>query len=76
MLKWAREQNCEWDAVTCKAAAQEGHLEVLGGRGSTTATGTRRRVHKLLLLGSWRVLKWAREHDCEWDAVTCACRRI
>ena len=33
-------------------------------------------VHKAAFTGIWRVLKRAREHDCPWDAVMCACHRI
>jgi hypothetical protein len=29
VLKWAREQGCEWDARTCEYAALGGHLKVL-----------------------------------------------
>ena len=29
VLKWARENGCEWDSDTCSNAAIEGHLEVL-----------------------------------------------
>ncbi len=29
VLKWARENNCPWDKLTCSYAASNGHLEVL-----------------------------------------------
>ena len=29
VLKWARENGCEWNSWTCAYAAQNGHLEVL-----------------------------------------------
>ncbi len=29
MLKWARANGCHWDELTCRAAAEGGHLEVL-----------------------------------------------
>ena len=29
MLQWLRANGCEWDAMTCWAAAQGGHLAVL-----------------------------------------------
>ena len=29
MLKWARENDCPWDKLTCTAAAKGGHLEIL-----------------------------------------------
>ena len=29
VLKWARENGCEWDYLTCAYAAKNGHLEVL-----------------------------------------------
>jgi hypothetical protein len=29
VLKWARENDCEWGDLTCSNAAKGGHLEVL-----------------------------------------------
>jgi phosphoserine aminotransferase len=29
VLKWARENGCEWESNTCSCAAWNGHLEVL-----------------------------------------------
>jgi hypothetical protein len=29
VLKWARENDCPWDELTCTSAALGGHLEVL-----------------------------------------------
>eukprot|EP01044_Picomonas_judraskeda_P049315 COSAG03_NODE_28975_length_192_cov_10.784946_1_plen_47_part_10 len=29
LLQWARANGCEWNAITCSAAAAGGHLEVL-----------------------------------------------
>ena len=29
VLKWARENDCGWDSLTCTYAAQNGHLDVL-----------------------------------------------
>jgi hypothetical protein len=29
MLKWARENECPWDAETCSSAARAGHLDIL-----------------------------------------------
>ena len=29
MLKWARENGCQWDSRTCAAATRGGHMEVL-----------------------------------------------
>ena len=29
MLKWARENDCQWDEWTCTYAAEGGHLEML-----------------------------------------------
>ena len=29
VLKWARENGCPWDEVTCAYAAKGGHLDVL-----------------------------------------------
>jgi hypothetical protein len=29
VLKWARENGCPWDELTCAWAAKSGHIEVL-----------------------------------------------
>src|SRR5580692_11608323 len=29
VLKWARDEGCSWDSITCTYAAENGHLEVL-----------------------------------------------
>ena len=29
LLKWARQNGCEWDSWTCSCAAENGHCEVL-----------------------------------------------
>ena len=31
LLKWARENGCEWDSWTCASAASGGHLELRSG---------------------------------------------
>ena len=70
-LQWAREHDYPWNAMNaCAAAAAGGHLlEMLCG--SMVASGTRRLVSVTLCwVGTW-VLRWAREHDCPWNAVMC-----
>ena len=37
ILKWARENGCEWGVLTCAYAAEGGHLEVLVGARRTAA---------------------------------------
>ena len=39
-MKWARENGCPWDEVTCAYAAQNGHLETLRWARENAARGT------------------------------------
>ena len=66
VLQWAREHDCPWDAMTCKA--QGGHLEVLQWARehhcpwdwNTSAIAAK---HRHL-----EVMKWALERGCPWIA--------
>jgi len=55
VLRWARAHHCEWDAENVvRAPLRAGTWRCCGGRGSTTARGTGRRVQPPLGTGNWR----------------------
>ena len=53
VLQWAREHGCPWNETTPWFAAAGGHLQVLQWRGSTGASGMRRRADRPLRAGTW-----------------------
>ena len=64
VLKWARENGCEWNSLTCSYAAEGGHLDVLQWArengcecGAATCVCAARSGHL-------EVLRWARENGC------------
>jgi len=54
VLRWARERGCEWGTETCSSPLMVDTWMCCGGRGSTIAHGSRRRVHRPLTAGTWR----------------------
>jgi hypothetical protein len=65
VLKWARENGCEWDSGTCAYAAQGGHLEVLKWARENGCDWDSNTCTYAAEGGHLEVLKWAREHGCE-----------
>ena len=59
MLKWARENGCPWDEMTCAAAAQEEYLDVLKWA-CAIAAGQ----------GHHEVVKLATSNGCDYDEET------
>ena len=77
MLQWVRGQNrpCPWDASTCAAAAQNGHLDMLKWlRGQDPPCPWDSSTCAAAENGHLNVLQWLRCQDppCLWNARTCA----
>ena len=72
MLKWARENGCPWDELTCAAiAAYGGHLEVLKWARENDCPWEELTCAAIAAYGGHlEVLKWARENGCPWDENT------
>ena len=69
-LAWAKARGCPWDEEICAWAARGGHLKVLKWAwGAAVASQV---CCCAAAGGHLKVLQWAREHGCEWDALTCA----
>ena len=72
VLKWARENDCPWDELTCMYAAKHGHLGTLRWARENGCPWDKRTCSGAALGGHLEVLKWARAKGCPWDEWTCA----
>ena len=64
MLKWARENGCEWDATVCSRAAEGGHFEVLKWARKNGCEWDREVYTSAAAGGFLRIIKWAKENGC------------
>jgi hypothetical protein len=71
LLKWARENGCDWDWWTCAYAAKGGHLDVLKWVRQNGCDWDEWTCIYAAKGGHLEVLKWARESGCPWDEWTC-----
>jgi hypothetical protein len=71
VLKWARENGCEWNSWTCAYAARNGHLHVLKWARENGCPWDSHTCARAALNGHLEILKWARENGCEWNSWTC-----
>jgi len=69
VLQSARERDCPWDEnnTLYVAALGVGTCTSCSGCGSATARGMRARAAFAAEGGHLAVLRWAREHGCEWN---------
>jgi hypothetical protein len=72
IVKWAREQGCQWIKPTSLWAACGGHLAVLRWLRENGCPLDPRTCAYAAGGGHLAVLRWAREHGCPWDEETCA----
>lgn len=70
MLRWLRGQGCEWNELTCTAAAWEGHLEVLRYAREHGCPWDELTCSSAAGGGRTEVLRYAREQGCPWDEWT------
>ena len=71
VLKWARENGCKWNSLTCAYAAENGHLNVLKWARENGCEWDSSTCKCAAQNGNLDVLKWARENGCKWDSWTC-----
>ena len=69
VLKWARANDCPWNACACGGG---GHLEVLKWARANGCPWNENDVRGRGVGGHLEVLKWARANDCPWDEWTCS----
>jgi len=72
IVKWARENGCQWKSSICSEAAQGGHLEVLIWARQNGCSWDSLTRSKAAQGGHLEVLKWARENYCLWNDSTCS----
>ena len=72
VLKWARENGCEWNSYTCSYAAEGGHLEVLKWARDNGCEWSSYTCAYAAYGGHLEVLKWARDNGCVWNSFTCS----
>eukprot|EP00588_Corethron_pennatum_P010110 CAMPEP_0194273136 /NCGR_PEP_ID=MMETSP0169-20130528/6541_1 /TAXON_ID=218684 /ORGANISM="Corethron pennatum, Strain L29A3" /LENGTH=243 /DNA_ID=CAMNT_0039015997 /DNA_START=389 /DNA_END=1120 /DNA_ORIENTATION=+ len=71
VLKWLRNQGCQWSEATCNAAAAGGHLGVLQWAREKGCSFSNRTCTAAASGGHLKVLQWLRENDCSWNKHTC-----
>jgi len=69
-LRWARENGCPWDEMTCAYAAEEGHLDILKWARKNGCPWDEETCALAARGGHLDVLRWARENGCPWDKYT------
>jgi hypothetical protein len=71
VLQWAIANGCPWDARTCIAAADGGHLVVLQWARANACLWDAHTCAAAAKGGHLSVLRWVHEHGCPWDEGTC-----
>ena len=67
MLRWLRENGCEWSHTTCTAAAGQGHLKVLEyARAQLPPCSWIAATCAAASGGHLECLQWLHEHGCPW----------
>ena len=69
-MKYARENGCPWNAVTCSNAALNGHLECLKYAHKNGCPWDEKTCSEAALKGHFECLKYAHENGCPWDEET------
>ena len=60
LLKWAKQNGCEWDSFVCGGAAWSGHLEIIKWEKQNGCEWDSKVCNDAALRGHLEVLKWAR----------------
>ena len=71
LLKWARENNLDWGAITCTGAAEKGHLPALKYLHENGCPWDRNTCDYAAMNGHLPALQYSHENGCPWDRWTC-----
>ena len=71
LLKWARENNLDWGAITCTGAAEKGHLPALKYLHENGCPWDRNTCDYAAMNGHLPALQYLHENGCPWDRWTC-----
>ncbi len=64
ILKWARENGCDWDTRTCCSAALNGHLEIIKWARENSCDWDSSTCICAANSRHIEIIKWARENGC------------
>jgi hypothetical protein len=70
LLKWSRENGCEWDDTTCTNAAEAGNLEILKYCKESGCEWDECTFYYAALGGHLDVLQWMLDNGCPWSDET------
>lgn len=71
-LVYARENECQWDAMACSLAAKNGHLNCLKYLHENGCDWDELTCANAAKNGHLEVLKYAHENGCRWTETTCS----
>ena len=71
LLKWARENNHDWSALTCHLAALNGRLPALQYLHENGCPWDRYTCSYAAVNGHLSALQYLHENGCSWDSDTC-----
>ena len=72
LLKWARENGCEWDAMTCASAAKSGNLDILKWARQNGCEWDQEVGDNAVLHGHLEILDWIGNNGYEWTSQICS----
>ena len=70
MVRWARENGCDWDTKACAYVAYGGYLEALQWLRAEGCPWDADTCYAAIQGGQVETLRWARENGCPWTAFT------
>jgi|SRR5579872_7073345 len=71
ILKWARENNCNWNSNVCICAAWNGHLNIIKWAKNNGCDWNSDTCINAAKMGHLEVLKWAQKNGYTWDKTNC-----
>ena len=71
LLKWTRENNCDWSTDTCLHAAQKGHLPALQYLHENGCPWNKYTCNSAAGNGQLPALQYLHENGCPWNSHTC-----
>ena len=71
-LRFARNNGCPWDKITCVKAAEKGQLEILMWARKNGCQWNTDVCTLAAMNGHLDVLMWAHKNGCQWDESVCS----
>ena len=70
LVRWLRDEGCDWSVWACRFAAETGRLQVLQWLRANGCPWDVDTCKFAALNGQMATLRWARENGCPWDVQT------